>query len=172
MARKVLIGVLVVSLSLNLGLVGYMVGKSFGSHWHGRDTAAWTGSPMDYILRPLGRERVKELIPLTQEHRKQIHQRLRELRQAQQELYLATVEEPFSPERLEEAQIAFNVLFLAAKARQDSMWLDIAEKLTSEERQLIMEQSMPRRLKDKKTRHPSSDPRVEEETLNSGSPDD
>lgn len=157
MARKVLIGALVVSLSLNLGLAGYLVGKSMGSSWHGRHIAAWTGYPMEYSLRHLDRERIKELIPLTQEHREQMHERLRDLRQAQQELYLATTEEPFSAERLEKAHQAFNELFLAAKARHDRMWLHVAGKLTTEERQLIMQQLMPARNRENNRRRETSE---------------
>lgn len=167
MNRKVLIGILVVSLSANLGLIGYLVGKSFGSHWHGLHTAAWTGSPMDYLLRPLGRERVAKLVPTTEEHRKQLYSRLGELKQAQRELYLASVEEPFSVERIERAQTAFNELFFAAKKRQDRMWLAIATQLTPDERQTIMARAMPKHFKpDRPRRSGDEAPEVYVETAN------
>lgn len=152
MSRKALIVTCVISLVVNLGFVGFFVGKSFGSHFHSDRTSTWTGAPIDRILRPLGEERVQELVPSTEEHRKQFHDHLRQLRRAQSELYRATVAEPFDPARLHEAQAAFNELFLAAKARHDEMWLEVAAKLRPDERRRIMRRSMPRRYDESRQR--------------------
>ncbi|MCY4130573.1 MAG: periplasmic heavy metal sensor [Gammaproteobacteria bacterium] len=145
MSRKALLITCVISLIVNLGFIGFFVGKSFSPHFHGDRVATWTGAPIDRVLRPLGEERVQELIPSTEEHRKQIHAHLRELRRAQTELYRATVEEPFDATRLHKAQEAFNELFMATKARSDQMWREVAAKLEPDERRRVMRRSMPRR---------------------------
>ena len=145
MGRKSLIAICVVSLIVNLGLIGYVVGKSFGPDIHRDRTAIRLGSSMERILRPLGAERARELMPIARAHRKEIQVRLEAIRLAQNDLYLATVEEPFDPKRLKAAQKRFNELFLAGKVRHDQMWLELAEKLEPGERQRIMRASMPRR---------------------------
>ena len=153
MNRKALITTCVISIIVNLGFVGFLVGKSFGPHVHTERISTWTGAPIERLLRPLGPERVRELIPNTEEHRKQIHERLRELRNAQTELYRAMVEEPFDPIRLQNAQETFNELFLTAKGRSDQMWRELAAKLEPDERRRIMRRTMPRRH-DENLRHP------------------
>ena len=145
MARKVLIVTCVVSLFVNLALIGYLVGRSFGPDIRTDRSAVRFGSSMEGILRPLAHERVQELLPLTREHRKQIRSHMDEIRAAQIELYLATVSEPFDRNRLKAAHERFNTLFLDAKVRQDQMWLTLADKLTPDERKRIMQASMPRR---------------------------
>ena len=155
MGRKTLIAICVVSLVLNLGLIGFLVGKTFGPDIHHDRTAIRFGASMDRILRPLGHDRARELLPITREHRKEIRAYLDEIRHAQNELYLATVEEPFDLDRLKTAQHQFNELFLAGKTRHDQMWLDIATKLEPEERQHIMRAYMPRRHSEEKFRKPS-----------------
>ncbi|MCY4095255.1 MAG: periplasmic heavy metal sensor [Gammaproteobacteria bacterium] len=164
MSRKALIITCVISLVVNLGFVGFFVGKSFGPHLHSDRTSTWTGAPIDRILRPLGEERVKELVPSTEEHRKQIHEHLRQLRRAQTELYRATVAEPFDADRLHDAQEAFNELFLAAKARHDEMWLEVAAKLRPDERRRIMRRAMPRRYDENRQRGTQAEPVDNENT--------
>ena len=146
MSRRALIITCVVSLIVNLGFVGFFVGKSFGPHFHASRTSSWTGVPIERILRPLGQERMQELVPITEAHRERYRERLNELRSAQVELYRATVEEPFDAARLEDAQATFNALFLTAKASHDRMWVEVAAKLRPEERHRIMRRSMPRRF--------------------------
>lgn len=158
MSRKTLIITCVISLIVNLGFVGFFVGKSFGPHFHAGRTSTWTGVPIERILRPLGPERVAELVPITEEHRSQIHEHLSELRKAQVELYRATVEEPFDETRLEQAQDVFNELYLAAKARHDQMWLEVAAKLKPDERRRIMQKSMPRRYDETRRRARQTEP--------------
>lgn len=153
MSRKALIVTCVISCIVNLGFVGFFVGKSFGPHFPSGHASTWTGViPLEHVLRPLGPERAAELVPITEVHRKKYRENLRELRRAQIELYRATVEEPFNATRLQDAQEAFNVLFLAAKARHDQMWLEVAAKLQPEERLRIMRKSMPRRFNDERRR--------------------
>lgn len=158
MSRKALIVTCVISLVVNLGFIGFFVGESVGHHFHAERVSTWTGAPIDRILRPLGEERAQELIPSTEAHRKQYHERLRQLRHAQTELYRATVEEPFDAGRLHDAQEAFNELFLAAKARHDEMWLEVAAKLRPDERRRIMRKSMPRRYDEHRRRATQNDP--------------
>lgn len=158
MSRKALIITCVISLVLNLGFIGFFVGKSFGPHFHSDRVSTWTGAPIDRILRPLGEERVQELIPSTAEHRERIHEHLRQLRRAQTELYRATVAEPFDAARLHDAQEAFNELFLEAKARHDEMWREVAAKLQPDERVRIMRKSMPRRYDEQRRRTRQNEP--------------
>lgn len=158
MSRKTLIVICVISLILNLGFVGFFVGKSFAPHFYTERPTTLTGAPIDRVLRPLGEERVKELIPSTEEHRKQFHEHLRQLRRAQTELYRATVEEPFDAARLHEAQEAFNELYLVAKARHDAMWRDVAGKLRPDERRQIMRNAMPRRYSEHRRRSTEDQP--------------
>ena len=164
MSRKALITTCVISLIVNLGFVGFFVGKSFGPHFHAGRTSTWPGVPIARILRPLGPERVAELVPITEEHRTHIHEHLSELRNAQVELYRATVEEPFDETRLKQAQETFNELYLAAKVRHDQMWLEVATKLKPDERRRIMRKSMPRRYDETRLRARQSEPAKNTET--------
>ena len=158
MSRKALIITCVLSLVVNLGFIGFFIGKSFGPRFHTDRPSTWSGAPIERILRPLGPERVAELVPITEEHRTQFHERLNELRNAQVELYRATVEEPFDETRLKDAQEAFNDLYVAAKARHDQMWLEVAAKLKPDERRRIMRKSMPRRYDEARRRARESEP--------------
>ena len=169
MSRKALIIACVISLIANLGFVGFFVGKSFGPHFHAGRASNWTGVPIERILRPLGPERVQELVPITEEHRKRYHQHLTELRSAQVELYQATVEEPFDAARLQAAQGAFNELFLTTKARHDRMWLEVAAKLQPEERRRIMRKSMPRRFDENRQRAKQLEPQENADTADTSS---
>ncbi|MCE2406001.1 MAG: periplasmic heavy metal sensor [Pseudomonadales bacterium] len=162
MSRKALIIACVISLVVNLGFVGFFVGKSFAPHVRIDRVATWTSTPLERTLRPLGPERVQELIPNTREHRKMVREGLKELRRAQSKLYRATVEEPFDAARLKVAQEEFNELFLAAKSHHDEMWLEVAVKLQPAERQQIMSTSMPRRHNEDRRRAKPKVPKIPE----------
>ena len=148
MSRKALIITCVISLVVNLGFVGFLVGKILAPHFQTKHASTWTGAPIERILQPLGAKRLEELSAVTAEYRTQQHAEFRELRRVQRELYQIMTEDPFDADRLKAAQTRFNALFLASKESHDQMWLDIANELTLEERQLLMRTSMPRRYDD------------------------
>lgn len=147
--RWVTVG-LIVSIAINLLCVGYLVGRHvIGTHFSGPSLLFSTTTPFTNILRPLGKERVEELIPNSVGERRALRQHFVEIRKAQRELEDATIAEPFVRDNLIKAQQKFNELFGDAKARHDRMWVNIAEQLTPEERQLIMRRAMPREHKDR-----------------------
>ena len=150
--EKVLLIACTLSVVINLGFIGYFVGKAIAPGFQAEKSSTLMSVPMDRFLHPLGPKRIAELAPLTEEHRTHLGEHMKKLRSAQVELYRATVAEPFDEVRLSHAQDAFNELFLAAKQRHDRMWLEVSANLEPNERRRIMRQSMPRRYDETRRR--------------------
>lgn len=145
MSRKTLLIAFTVSLILNIGFIGYWVGKTAISKSYAPAAFTRTGPSIERLLKPLGEERVEALRPVTQAYQPRTREHFEKIREAQHEIYNAMVEDPFDAERLQNAQRNFNQLFIDAKARHDQLWLTLAEHLTAEERRQILKASMPQR---------------------------
>ena len=136
MKTKWLVIGLVVSLVLNMALVGFLVGKASGpSPWHRGAFDPIAGLPrlMDFLPK----ERRRELI--TQQPRGPVREALRDMRRAQHAMDRALAAEPFDAEVLAEALARYRVYFAAGQERSHAAFVAIAAELTPPERRRFLE---------------------------------
>ena len=145
MSRRALLITCIASLVVNLGFIGFFVGKTifFDSRVH--HSFFRTSAPVERLLKSLGDDRASELQSLTRKFRRDSRKHYEELRLAQHEIYHVMTDKDIDRQKLAEAQEEFNELFIAAKKRQDQLWLTLATELTADERRRILEISMPHR---------------------------
>lgn len=135
MRSKWLVAALVVSLALNLVLVGFFVG-------HVSDRPQWTQARMDpsfglaQVLRFLPKERREALIAddEARDIRRSLGRTMRSMREHQRAIHKALAAEPFDPDALTEALATFRVGMDEAQARTHGLFVRIANDLTPEER--------------------------------------
>ena len=148
MKRKWLIAGLLASLTLNLALVGFLIGTSSGpSMWRARGFDPSVG--LARLVRFLPQERRDEL--LDDAKQREIRASLRDLRRAQRNLNKALAAEPFDRAAVEAALRQFRDQFADNQALSHAAFVAIAERLTPEERQRFVRS----RQKGKKDRHES-----------------
>ena len=146
-----LVAALVVSLLVNLVLVGFMAGRfSAGQRPH--------FDPMMGVRAPtrfLAEERREELKPVIRQFREAAPS-LRRLRGTQRALYDAINSEPFEREPLEAALARFRNNLFAGQEAGHTAFVNLVESLTPEERRQML-QSMRAR---KRHRRPNESPPV------------
>lgn len=125
-----------VSLVLNIGAVGYLIGSasSGGPKWRGPglDPAMGIGR----MMRVLPKEQRENA--MDRDGRRAIRASLVELRQAQRAVDLALVAEPFDSERLSAALAAFRERFAASQAHSHAALVNIAAQLSPTERERFL----------------------------------
>ena len=132
MKSKWLVIGLIVSLVLNLALVGFLVGRASGpSPWQRSALDPVAGLPR--LLSFLPKERRREL--LEQQPRRQLRESLRDMRRAQHAIDEALVQEPFDAEALAAQLARYRQHFGASQTRSHAAFVAIAANLTPEERQ-------------------------------------
>ena len=135
MRTKWLVAALVVSLLLNLVLVGFFVGRV-------SDPPPWTQARLDPsfglagVLRFLPEERREALFGAEESRdiRRSLVRSMRGMRQHQRAIHQALTTEPFDPDALTEAFATFRVGMDEAQARAHGLFVRIANDLTPEER--------------------------------------
>jgi uncharacterized membrane protein len=134
-SRKWTIVALVVSLTLNLLLAGFVAGRLF---------EPWMSPPrMDPslaffpALRELPEGRRDELRPLMREQFRHARGDMRRMRSAQREVHDALLAEPFSAAGLADALTAFRTALLASQEGSHAALVRLAEALTPEERRTL-----------------------------------
>ena len=133
--RWLVIG-LVVSLVLNLALVGFLVGRESGpSPWHRSAFDPIAGLPR--LMNFLPRERRREL--MAQQPRRQVREALRDMRRAQHAMDRALAAEPFDAEALAEALAHYREYFAAGQERSHAAFVAMAAELTPHERRRFLE---------------------------------
>ena len=131
MKHKWLIGGLVASVVLNLALIGFLVGMASGpSVWRARGFDPSVG--MARLVRFLPPERRDEL--LDRATHRQIRASLREMRRAQRAMHEALAAEPFDSAALAASLGQFRDHFATSQARSHAAFVEIAARLTPEER--------------------------------------
>ena len=134
MKTRVLVIALVVSAALNLGLIGFLVGAgSLGP----RLWAPPGFSPVLNVerqMRFLPEERRQELAATVPSERRRVRAVLRDMRQAQGEIWEAVRAEPFERAALAAALERFRERFEAHQELAHATFVDIAAQLTAEER--------------------------------------
>ena len=131
MKAKWLVVGLVVSLVLNLALVGFLFGKASGPPpWHRGAFDPVAGLPR--LMGFLPKERRQQL--MEQHPRRQLRDSLRDMRRAQRAMDEALAKEPFDAEALATALARYRQHFAAGQERSHAAFVAIAAELTAEER--------------------------------------
>ena len=125
-----------VSLVLNIGAVGYLIGSasSGGSKWRGPGLDPTMG--IGRMMRVLPKEQRENA--MDRDGRRAIRASLVELRQAQRAIDLALVAEPFDSARLSTALAAFRERFAASQAHGHAALVNIAARLSPTERERFL----------------------------------
>ena len=143
MKSKWLIGVLIVSVVLNVAAVGFLAGYLGKGKPGGRGVDPTVGLAL--LIRSLPEERREELardgVPVLSdgELRRSIRVSMRELRGTQRHIGQAFVAEPFDPEMLATALARYREHFAANQAGNHQALVDILARLTAEERHRFLE---------------------------------
>ena len=133
-AKWLVIG-LVVSLTLNLALAGFLIGRASGPPpWHRSAFDPIAGLPR--LMHFLPKERRREL--LEQQPRGQVRAALRDMRRAQRAMDQALAAEPFDAEALAAALARYREHFAAGQERAHATFLAMASELTPQERQRLL----------------------------------
>lgn len=133
-SNKGLIAALVVSLALNLALIGFAAGR-IGAGPGAHPIVASFGAAR--VLRQLPDARQDELRPLYREQMREIRPHIRELRQSQHHLAAALTAEPFDRDVLAAELAEFRTALLASQTASHQALVELAHAMTPEERALL-----------------------------------
>ncbi|MYD95841.1 MAG: periplasmic heavy metal sensor [Gammaproteobacteria bacterium] len=142
MRTKWLVGVLIVSVVLNVAAVGFLAGFLGKGKPSGRVVDPTVGLAL--LMRNLPDERRQELVregaPVLSdgELRRSIRVSMRELRNGQRTIGQAIAAEPFDPEALADALARYREHFDANQAGNHQAFVDILARLTPEERRRFL----------------------------------
>ena len=155
MKTKWLVIALVVSVVLNVGLLGFGIGYGAGSPVRARGIDPTEG--LGRLLRSLPEERRAELaragapVLSNDELRRRLGATLRDLRASQQVIASVVADEPFDRDRAAAALARFRAHFAANQTSYHQAFVEILDRLTPEERQQFLEEM--RSAKDRRGRH-------------------
>jgi len=132
-------GLLIVSLTLNLFLGGYFLGREVFHWWHDdRHHAHRADSPYRLQLRALGRSLPDEALEKLREQlsaeRHAIRDRYRAIREQRLEIARILAAEPFDPARLEEAYARYNATLADMHAGMGDILVAATRGMTDAER--------------------------------------
>ena len=138
MKSRWLVIALVVSLVLNLALVGFLVGAAGRPPpWRSPGFDATAG--FSRLVRFLPEERRAAVFGNGDDLRREIRQSLRTMRQAQHGIEEALAAEPFDPDRLAAALEDFRAQFASNHERSHEGLVSIMQKLTPDERRKFVD---------------------------------
>ena len=135
MSNKWLIGLLVVSVAVNLALVGFLAGRMSSGFRPPIGMEMAIGIPR--LLRELPDDRRQEILSASSFDRRQLRPALRAVRTAQQDIDKALVVEPFDPTELEQAFERFRETLDQTQLQSHRSMIEVVSKLTAEERSLL-----------------------------------
>ncbi len=130
--RKLWLGLLVLSVALNIGLVGYLVGKA--SRPSTLPTLAPPNALIGHYLRGLPPQRREEIRPAMRAHFKQLKPSIRARRQAHGYLQQVLVAEPFDAQALQAALVQMGALDSQQQAAQAESLTRLISQLQATER--------------------------------------
>ena len=136
-SNRGLIIVLIVSLCVNLALVGFLLGRASPMDFRGDAINPMWG--VARILRDLPETRRAELRSHFRTHQRALRPDLRSIRQAQSDLGAALLADPFDPDALNSALDSFRNHLHASQITSHSAFVTLIESLTPEERALLVE---------------------------------
>lgn len=139
---KWLLGTLIVSVAVNLALIGFVAGKLT---MPGPAPATLDPSiALFRVLRELPEGRQEELRPVIRKRFRGLRRDIRDMRAAQRRINEVLVSEPFDAQALDSALDAFRSALLASQRDNHAMLVRVADGMTAEERALLRD-SMTRR---------------------------
>ena len=140
-----LVASLVVSLVINIALVGFVFGRISGGGFQ-----APMFDPLMSVtraLRVLPEERRSELRPLIGKQMRAMGPSVRRLRRAQHELYQAILADPYSRSELEQSLTAFRENLNTSQATSHEGFADVIDALSPTERQQLLQHMRSRALR-------------------------
>lgn len=140
-----LVGGLVVSLILNIAIVGFVFGRLSGGGLRGPmfdPTMSITRA-----LRVLPEERRSELRPLIGKQMRAMGPSARRLHHNQDELYRAILAEPYDRSLLEQSLSAFRDTLNTSQETSHRAFVDVIDALTPSERRLLLEHMRSRAMR-------------------------
>jgi uncharacterized membrane protein len=141
-SKRGLIVALIVSLCINLALVGFLLGRA--SSFEFRRDAINPMWGVARIFRELPEVRREELRSHFRAHRQAMRPDLQGIRRAQTDLGAALLADPFDRAELESALDSFRDHLHASQISSNSAFAALVESLTAEERALLV-----RRMQDR-----------------------
>ena len=153
MGSKWLIGVLVVSIVVNLLLAGFIVGRMSGDSGFRGGLGPAPSLPQLRFLEP---DRQREVTQGLQS-RRELRPILRELHRSQKQIRAAFVAEPFEKEALTEALAEFRGRLEESQALSHKKLVAVAARLTPDERRRLTK-AMDRRRGPPHKRPPRREP--------------
>jgi uncharacterized membrane protein len=128
---------LVVSIAANLALAGFVAGQMSRP---GPVPAMLDPSlSLFRVIHQLPEARGEAFRPTVRAHFRSLRGDLRRMREAQHGINEALTQEPFEPEALEQALTAFRAALLDGQRENHQVMVKVAESMTSEERQVLLE---------------------------------
>lgn len=148
MKSKWLVGGLIASLVLNIGLVGFLVGAASRPALLSRGGLDATVA-LTQLLRFLPAERreavLREAVVDARKFRRGARRSLRDMRRAQAAMHKALAAEPFDAEALAHVLAEFRDHFSASQRSSHLTLIAVAERLTAEERRRFVDDAQARR---------------------------
>ena len=140
-----LVGGLVVSLVLNISIIGFLVGRVSGGGPQGPmfDPTMSITRALHFLPEP----RRDELRPLIGRQMRSMGPSVRGLRMTQRELYAAIMAEPYSREELEDSLKAFREKLITSQESSHTAFIDVIDALSTSERRQLLEQMRSRTLR-------------------------
>lgn len=137
MKSKWLTGLLVVSLTFNLLLIGFGIGRLSGEQIRAPRVDPTMG--FTRMIEQFPGERREELLPLAREHHRSMRPLVRSIRQGHQAVHRAVTDEPLDAERLRERLTELRRALNLSQTANHEAFVQFASALTPEERRLWQE---------------------------------
>lgn len=134
MKSKWLIGLLVVSLTINLLLIGFGVGRLSSGHF--RPPMADPTMGFTRVLRELPESRRKELAPLAHEHFRSMRPMVRDIRRGHKAVFQAIAKEPLNQDELHQQLEKLRTALDSSQVANHAAFVQFAAALTPDERRL------------------------------------
>ena len=134
---KLLLGLLLLSLALNIGLVGFLVGKHSGLGPMHKSAMVPPSAALSRFMRELDEPRRDELRPLFRSHIKTLRPGAKAMRQGQQELRSALVSQPLDTAALTTALQSIAQLPGQRAPAIEGSFVAFVQGLTLDERQQL-----------------------------------
>jgi uncharacterized membrane protein len=130
-----LIGGLILSLVVNLLLVGVVIGRMSGGHGHGMGPDPTTG--FFRVLGFLSDERRAEIAADLRDQMRDLIPVLRRMRGNQRHVFETLTAEPFDPARLEQALADLRTDLTTAQVSSHRSFVEVAKSMTLDERKAL-----------------------------------
>lgn len=147
--QKVLVYALCVSVVLNLGVIGYLIGQHISENRPDDSSEMQVG--FSRLLRALPRDRVEELMPDLENHRQSMRSLYGRVIDTRNQLYKAMHAEPFDINLLRKASEMHARSLSTAREHSDQFFIELYEQLSPAERRQMFEKAFKELQESKET---------------------